>query len=294
VAPPLLVPGAALLSEPLFLVLELAALAAVLEHRASRYRYRWAAVAGVLAGLAILTRTNGIVLLLPLAIGAWALAPRLSLRSLAQPALLLVAAALTVMPWTVRNLIVMDAFVPVTTQSGYTLAVTYNDAARTDPERPSSPHYVSEYTPLTKRKDLDEVELEGELSSRATDYMLEHPGYVVLTAVRNLGRSLHLDGLTDARLSAVAVDIPRWLADLGVYGFYLLALLALAGALLPPARRAPWFVWLAPALLLLSAVIISGKTRYRVTIDPFLVMLAGIAVMAAWERFTSRRRLEPA
>ena len=289
IAPPLLIPGAALLSEPLFLVLELAAIAAVLEHRRGGHRYRWVVAAGVLAGLAILTRTNGTVMVPALAAGAWIVRPRFSARSLAQPAVLVLAAALTIVPWTIRNAVTMDAFIPVSTQTGYTIAATYNDAARTDPLFPSAPHYKSEYTPLLENPAFDEVELGQRLEERASKYMRDHPGYVLQTGWRNTGRALHLDGLDVARTSARALDIPRWLADTGVISFYLLGVLALLGAFVPAARRAPLFVWAVPILLFASAVVISGKTRYRVVADPFLIMLAALALLYWWDRLVGRR-----
>ena len=82
-----------------------------------------------MAGLAILTRANGMILLVPLALIMWA--PR---RSLGPPAVLVAVALLTVAPWTIRNAVELHAFVPVTTQFGSALAGTYNDEARTDRE----------------------------------------------------------------------------------------------------------------------------------------------------------------
>ena len=55
------------MSEPLFDVFMLASLAAVLAYRRSRHRYAWALLAGVLGGLAALTRAQALILLVPLA-----------------------------------------------------------------------------------------------------------------------------------------------------------------------------------------------------------------------------------
>ena len=287
VAPPLLVPGAALLSEPLFVALELGAVLAVLVYR-RRGGLAWVALAGALAGLAILTRTNGTVMLIPLAFGVWTAKPRLSLKPLVQPAILLAAAAVVIAPWTIRNAVTMDAFVPVSTQSGYTLSATYNDAARLDPVWPSLPHYISEYSPLFERTDLDEVALGEELGTRARRYMRAHPGYVFKPRHAISPRALHLNGFEVARNDAKAVDIPRRLADIGVWSFYALGLLALAGAFVPASRRAPLFLWGVPVLLFLSALIISGKTRYRSVADPFIIMLASLALLAVWQRISVR------
>ena len=73
---------------------------------------------------------------------------------------------------------------------------------------------------------------------------------------------------------------------MGIYGFYALALLALAGALLPVARRAPWFLWVAPLFALAPALLISaGRIRYRAPIDSLIVILAALALVSAWDRW---------
>jgi len=68
---PLILVGGAVMSEPLFDVFMVASLAAVLAYRRSRRRYAWALAAGVLAGLAALTRAQALILLLPLALAVW-------------------------------------------------------------------------------------------------------------------------------------------------------------------------------------------------------------------------------
>src|SRR3954447_11376187 len=60
--PPLLLLSRDLVSESLFISLELGAVLCVLEFRRSGRAWRWAVAAGVLCGLAILTRNTGFVL----------------------------------------------------------------------------------------------------------------------------------------------------------------------------------------------------------------------------------------
>ena len=71
--------------------------------------------------------------------------------------------------------------------------------------------------------------------------------------------------------------IPRWAARLEIYGFYPLGLLALLGLVTLRARRAPAFLWLVP-LLLGTTVFVTSFIRFRCPLDPFLVMLAALAL----------------
>ena len=126
------------MSEPLFDVFMLASLAAALAHRRSPHRYRWALLAGVMGGLAALTRAQALILLAPLALAVWDGRPWRARAALGPPLVLVLAALLTITPWTVRNARELHAFVPISTQFGSALAGTYNDAARADTQNPAS------------------------------------------------------------------------------------------------------------------------------------------------------------
>jgi len=277
----------------LFALFMLASLAAALAHRRSAHRVRWALLAGVLAGVAVLTRANAMILLLPLAWAVWDRRPRLSRAALGPPAVLLAAAVLAVVPWTIRNARTLHTFVPVSTQLGSALAGTYNDEARTDPRHPASwrsLRAVPSYADLFGRvRRTPEATLERELRRRAIRYAADHPGYVAQVAFWTTVRALDLDGLAWARHTASTVSIePRW-ADAGVRCFWVFALLALAGAFTSAARRAPPFVWAFPALMYLSVVFLVIETpRYRTPLDPFIVLLAALAVLAAGRRVAGR------
>jgi 4-amino-4-deoxy-L-arabinose transferase-like glycosyltransferase len=113
------------LSEPLFNALSLAALALLLGGRRSRVR---AACAGVLLGLATLTRPQGL-LLLPIALTALACSQLGARRLIGQACLITAALSLTLAPWTARNARVFHAFVPVSTNGGVNLLIGNNPAA---------------------------------------------------------------------------------------------------------------------------------------------------------------------
>ncbi len=289
VYPPFLLAATTLLSEPLFLVFELAALVAVLEHRISSHRYRWAVVAGALAGLAILTRANGVVLLVPLVFGVVRPRPRLALRSYAQPLVLVAVALLVVAPWSVRNCVVFDRFLPLTTQADVAAARNYNPTAASQSKAPNTPRNTKRLLRLV-RAAPDEAEVASRAGALGRRYMVHHPGYVIETVMRNSARALgFMDGRTRARQSATTEGASLLLAGAGVYSFYVFGGLALVGALAPAARRAPWWVWAIPVLLWLSvAWLAAGRPRYRIPVDPFVIMLAGIALVEGWDRLRLR------
>jgi 4-amino-4-deoxy-L-arabinose transferase-like glycosyltransferase len=280
---PLILVGGAVMSEPLFVALMLGALAAAVQLRRSPHRWRWVVLAGVLGGLASLTRANGLILLLPLAFAAWDARPRWSRRALGPPVVLVAIALITVSPWTVRNAVQLDAFVPVSTQLGSALAGTYNDQARNDSDNPASWRslkHIPEYRELYERAaSIPEVELERRIRESALRYIREHPLYVGEVAFWTTRRMLDLGGLDWARHTASTVSIERSWATAGVICFWLFALLAIGGALTGRARRAPGYVWAVPALMYLSVVFLVVETpRYRSALDPFVVLLAALAV----------------
>jgi len=290
---PLVTMSGSVMSEPLFAVLMLGSLSAAIAHRRSTHRWRWAVLSGLLVGLAILTRANALILLLPLALAVWNLRPRWSVRGLGPPVALVLVAVLAVVPWTVRNYRTLHHFVPVSTQLGSALAGTYNDEARTDKLRPASwrsLRRVPSYADIFSRvREANEAVLEKQLRHRAERYALDHPLYVGQVAFWTTVRGLDLDGMSWARHTAGTVSIDTRWADRGVWCFWLFALLAVAGAFTAAARRAPWFVWAFPALMYLSVVFLVIETpRYRTPLDPFIVILAALALVAAGRRLARR------
>jgi len=292
---PLVLVGGAVMSEPLFVALLLGALVAALHHRRSRRRLRWVVVAGGLAGLAILTRANALVLLAPLALAAWDGRPRWSPRALVPPAVLVAVALLTVAPWTIRNAVVFDSFVPVSTQLGSAMAGTYNDQARLDRADPASwrslrrvPEYARLYRELGQ---ASEAEVDRRLRAASRSYIADHPSYVAAVAWWSTRRMLDLAGWDRSLATAATITVePGWAAA-GVVCFWLFAVLALGGAATRRARHTPLLVWMVPALLFLSVVFLVVETpRYRTAIDPFVVLLAALALASVADRRGRARR----
>ncbi len=299
--PPLIELSSTPYSESLLVVLELAATWAALRARRATRPYVWLAGAGVLTGLATLTHQNGAVILLPLIFCALAIARRRTAdgrwRSrwagrLAAPAVLVAATVLTIAPWTIRNAIVLHRFIPVSDETGITLAGTYNPKSAANREIPYRWLWygvVPAFDPIADASPhLTEPGLSGRLTSATFDYIGEHPLAPVQAAYHNLRRLLELEGTTAWRDSTAAIGISEGTARIGVVAFWVVAALAVAGLFTKLARRAPEWLWAIPVLLACSVILVNSETpRFRAPIDPYLIMLAACALVA----FAGRLRL---
>jgi 4-amino-4-deoxy-L-arabinose transferase-like glycosyltransferase len=277
-----------LVAENLLTPLVLAAVYAGLRVRRAakpRSAYGWVAGAGVLTGLATLTHENAILIVMPLLVAVWGKPA----RSLAAPALLVAATALTIVPWTIRNEIVMHRFIPVSDETGITLVGTYNQASAANHPVPYKWRIfygiTGERALIRQASHLTEPEIGDKLQHQALHYIADHPLAPLNVAYHNTLRLFELEGTYAWRASAAAISLPIGDARAGVVSFWVLCLLALAGAFTKLARSAPTWVWFVPLLLGLSVVLVNVETpRFRAPVDPFLILLAGagLATAAGW------------
>ena len=281
VYPPLVFNGGALLTESLAIPLEVGAVLAALHVRRSSQPTRWAALAGALAGLGILDRPNSALLLVPFVMLA-AGGRRDGWDAIRRAALLVGVAALMLVPWLVRDYRTFDAFVPLTNQSGLVMSGTYNSTSANDATYPAGwrpATLVPEYAAImVAHPQMNELEMERRFRAEALSYLQHHPAYTAKVAFWN---TLRLFDLSDRQISRIGVrDIGygRQVADVWAYSFYALAGFSLAGAVLARRTATPRAVWLVPVFVVLSIVFLQGFTRLRAGIEPFLVLLAAIAL----------------
>jgi 4-amino-4-deoxy-L-arabinose transferase-like glycosyltransferase len=288
--PPLILVGSSLMSESLYIPLGLAAVLAALVHRGSSHRLRWAIAAGVLAALAALTRATMLALVVPILFLVWDARPLLSWPALRAPLAALIAAVLTLIPWTVRNEAVLHSFVPVSTETGYALVGTYNSEAQRRSDYPAlwlPPIYEAARVRAVARG-RNEAQLSDTLTGWAVDYAKAHPGSVAKVSWWSSLRLLNLTGTRFERWIEPTWGYDANLASLSVYSFWVVGTLALLGILTVGARRAPWAFWLCPISVLLPTVVVVGATRYRSPADPFVVMLAALAIAELSRRLAGR------
>src|SRR6185503_2954583 len=163
------------------------------------------------------------------------------------PIVLVVAAALTVAPWTIRNAVTLHAFVPVSTQFGSALAGTYNSEARADKVNPASWRTlkrVDDYRPIFNQvRSTPEPVLEKQLRKASIEFIKEHPAYVGTVAFWTTRRMLDLAGMEWSIHTAATISATRGWAIAGVICFWIFAMLALLGATTLQARAAPLWLW---------------------------------------------------
>jgi len=283
-----------IVAENLMIVLELAAVwTALRSTRAQRHPHVWIAATGVLTGLATLTHENAILMLLALIAAVWTARPRLRRKALQAPALLLAATALTIVPWTIRNAVALHAFIPVSDETGITLVGTYNPAsAAFEPVPYKWRLYIGipgEHDLIKQSRHLTERQLGDKLQAQALHYITKHPAAPLQAAFHNTLRLFELEGSYAWNASAKAIGLHTGVARVGVFSFWAMCALAIAGLFAPAVRRGPKWIWAIPLLLGLSVVLVNVETpRFREPIDPFLVILGACAIAALVQRLRGR------
>jgi hypothetical protein len=212
--------------------------------------------------------------------------PRRAWRSLRAPLTTLLAAVVVLVPWTVRNAEDFHTFVPLSTEGGYVAAGTYNSLAahRTDYPAMWIPPVAQIDQALAGDRTLNEARLAARLDRVAIRYAEAHPGYVAKLVFWNGLRMFGLTGTGLERLLARSEVFPGWLAALSVYSLWVLASLAVVGAVLGRCGAGPVAFWVCPALLFASAALTAGTVRYGAPVTPFVIMLAALAVDSVAQR----------
>jgi 4-amino-4-deoxy-L-arabinose transferase-like glycosyltransferase len=282
--PLLVVLDGSLRSESLYL--PLIALVLLLAYRAIDAPSPWrAALLGVAIGLAALTRSEALLLVLLLGVPVLGLTPAGRRGALA--AALAVGCLATVGPWLARDWITFDRPTGISTNEGGLLAGANCDAAyhsvligtwacfpRNDP-----------------RWGRNEAVISGHLRGRAFDYVGDHAGRVpAVIGVRVLRVWDLWSPARAARLESSIADRHIRAQQAAMVALYLLVPFALGGVLVLRARGEPLRILLVPlAFVTLVAALSYGSTRFRVAAEPALVVLAAVGAAALWDRLRARR-----
>ena len=259
---------------------------------ADRRSVKWAGVAGVLGGLAVLGNVR--LVFIPLVVAAY-----LVVRNgwSWAPVALVALAALTVTPWVVRNKVEVGCF--ALTTDGRALwkannAQTYDllahgkwiDDVKDPPDHPfPNPEEARDlYRQTGKKRHVNECANQSYYQHKAWKFVSDHPG----EKARLAGQAVRMEW--DPRTTASATDsghgairsLAQPLYTSVLYAFALIGIFVTA-------RR---FVGLALAVLAyqtLAAVVFVGATRYRIATD-FLIALLGAGAIE-WVLARRWRRL---
>ncbi len=264
-------------SEPLGTLLFLGFLLACLRF-AERPTWGRAAVAGILLGLAILTRPNP-VFMIPLT-GLWALWQfRRDRRALLKGLAIPVLAIATMVPWWVRNYQVFHTFIPLSTMGGSGLLQGNNRIVATDPDYHGYSIWdtqIPEYADALKSAG-DEVERDRRAKQFAIQWLKDNPDKWFSLAVAKLVR-----GWTPF-LQPSSPRLYRLGTLLSWGPVLVLFLIAVVPTLVGFLRSGHpgWLIHLAIASSLIINLMFWGETRYRHSIEPLCILLAAQAVVFA-------------
>ena len=278
--------GASLESETLFTALVLSATAAALAAR-NRGQLRWALAAGALAGLAALTRINGLLAIGAIAVLAVPAASRGRARIVPAVAVVLVGLAV-VAPWTARNAARLHAFVPVSTETGNTLAGTYNVVSMHHGARWMEPRHTGAYRAIYRR--YGGAKNDQELQRAVLRWVGHHPAYPLEVAAANTGRLLGLTGPAWAALSLRTMSLADGMRALLWAGVLVGWALAAAGMWTARRRGVPAGFWLLLAVVFVPIALVNSELRLGAPAHALALVFAGLTVARLSEsvRFPGR------
>lgn len=285
-----------------------------------------AASAGLAAGLALAVRP-AVALLLP-AIAVLILARMIRKdfrRAVICSALFCLVAAVPIAPTVVRNYVYFDRFA-LTSQSGIHLAIwiapilrqrqdgtpyevsvsrmnaAFDDAVKHAPDAYRDPFQQSSLYTKLARAELSSISaltfIKAWIEGAATNLfapaalgdprvrIMEKPSFFATPGQSMLERAVHYFKSSSVTFAVVMIA--------GVVGSFLSIALAAIGFTLLCRERAGWAALAAVPVvyfLVLTGPVVSAK--YRMPMEPSLIVLAGIGLAAIWSAAASRRNAQP-
>jgi len=240
-----------------------------------------ALAAGAGWGLATLTRPT--VLIYPAIIILWGWAclhDRIPLRAYARQAILIGGcAAVLIAPWTLRNAVVMDAFIPVTTGAGNALFDSNNPAKWNDSVRTGGACQITGLDPYaSKARGLSEVATDKLWRAEAVAFLRAHIREWPEMAVAKVARFWRLsnEGQIWAERGSPLIRFVRSVDPLLCWSIIVLplAVWGLIRSLRGPLGRIRWLLPITILFFTALAAVFWGGLRPRVPIEPLVALLA--------------------
>jgi 4-amino-4-deoxy-L-arabinose transferase-like glycosyltransferase len=250
-----------------------------------RGEMRIAVWCGIVAGLAMLTRAELIVLVPLLALVLRTRGAVTRDRWLRFGGCVVAVSLLVITPWVVYNNTRFRDPVFISTQDGLTVA---GANCRT--------HYFGNLIGLwglqpdcvgATAPPGDESQRSHALRNRAWGYTRDHVARWPLVAAARLGRTFGVYRPMDVVAYHQRESRERWVSILGLITFFPLLLLAAFGARRVWRRDRPalWLLVAPMIVVVITTVLTYGQFRFRVVAEPSFVVLAAVAIVS-WTRAT--------
>ena len=276
----------------------MAILSVFLAYRYLRTPTPWRAAAlGLACGAAALARAE-LVLLLPLLVLPCVLITRaVDLRKKLQWLLAAgLAALIPIGPWVTFNMIRFDRPVFLSTGLEPTLVgANCNRTYYTDLIGYFSPDCTENVFEPPRNGGPDQSVRNVRLGRIAREYIWDNKTRVPVVVLARWGRvtglyrpdqQLQLDEHIEGR--------ERWTALAALLSFYVVAALAITGAVILRRRRVKVFPLIVPCAIVVFAVAVAlGSNRYRASAEPVLAVLAAVAINAGLSAYQRRRSRAP-
>jgi 4-amino-4-deoxy-L-arabinose transferase-like glycosyltransferase len=258
---------------------------------------RWAAGLGACCGLAALSRSELVLtvpfLMVPLALLVRLPGPR---RRIGLAALGCLAAIAVISPWVAYNNSRFDAPVYLSTNAGGTSAAANCDSTYYGDLIGYKDYACAKttYDGLAARtpgwEGLDFAQKDQLARDDAVRYMRDHARRFPVVMAARVGRLLKVYGVRQEMHYDVEVHRQEpWVVDAGLISWYLLAPLAVAGAVLLRRRGEPVYPLVAvPAGVVVAIALTFAQTRYGAPAAPAVVILAAVSIDAIWTRYRLR------
>lgn len=255
----------------------------------------WALAVGAYIGLVALVRSEAVMwVVVPLVVWwrgtNWRVAlPRFGVA--------LVSVLLVLLPWSIRNTVVMDTFVPLSSNAGPTLWSGHNPTADGKETYPSQELLDS----LTIEGVPTEIAWSKGLQRLAFEYMRSHPleeleliPKKLLMLVRGDSWAMTWVNAGPTPAPAVSGTTTRMVSVLADAAFYALLTLTLVGVFTLGRRtwRLPLMTAIAATfgmILVLYGFLYYGNFRYRLPYEPAMMIVASLVVLRARDGLRAAR-----
>lgn len=249
---------------------------------------RRAALIGLLAGLATLTRSELALCVVGFAVVIVATADRPARRHAARSALVLVLAGfMTVAPWVLYNLVRFEDRTLLSTNDGTTLLGANCDTTYYDDVGNWNIWCLGPFETLPDGEvPVDASEVSTARRALAFDYVRANLDRVPVVVAARVGRLLDVYGLRSMVANDVGEDKPEWAVWSAVVAWWVAAAAAVVGwwrlrTLAAPVR---WWLLVPPAVALVTAMLFYGAHRIRAPAEPAVVILAAVGVAQLFHR----------